>query len=129
MEALPTRHRRCQAGISRGPRRGSDPRLLTGGIAVSNVEAHLLGGLGDLQRGEPNLIFKEELFNSKDTFSHGLMDSQLVLSGFGTGPWVPAKSLVSCKNCKSLSLKKKKKKILHQFWLPPAPMQNPSGLP
>lgn len=59
MEAFPTRHWRCQAGVSRGPRWCSDPRLLIGGIAVSNVETHLLGGLGDLQRGKPNLIFKK----------------------------------------------------------------------
>lgn len=35
----------------------SDPSLLIVGIAVSNVENHLLGGLWDLQRGRQNLIF------------------------------------------------------------------------
>ena len=69
----------------------SDPSLLIVGIAVSNVENHLLGGLWDLRRGRQNLIFKKELFNLKNKFSHGLIDSQLVLSGSRTVAWVPAK--------------------------------------
>lgn len=66
------------------------PVWLMVGIAVSNVENHLLGGLGDLQRGKQNLIFKRELFNLKNRFSPGLIDSQLV-PGSRTVPWVPAK--------------------------------------
>ena len=91
MDALPTRNWLWQAGVSRGPSWCSDPSLLIVGIAVSNVENHLLGGLWDLQRGKQNLIFKKELFNLKNKFSLGLIDSQLVLSGSRTVQWVPAK--------------------------------------
>lgn len=91
VDALPARNWLWQAGVSRGPSCCSDPSLLIVGIAVSNVENHLLGGLWDLQRGKQNWIFKKELFNLKNKFSHGLIDSQLVLSGSRTIQWVPAK--------------------------------------
>lgn len=84
MESLPSRNWLRQAGGARGPSWCSDPSLLIVGMAVSNVENHLLGGLWDLQRGKQNLIFKKELFNLRNKFSHGLIDSQLVLSGSRT---------------------------------------------